>query len=106
VAEPIAEIALEGAAGRRQLTALSTFSTITQLRAPASVRGRVVSVNTVILGSLYPLGAILQGKIADSVGLRVTTFTAGALLAAVLFVARVARPGLTAALDTPVSALE
>ena len=44
-----------------------------------------------ILGSLYPLGAVLQGKIADSIGLRVTTFGAAALMAVVL-VAHAARP--------------
>ncbi len=72
------------AVGALYLGALSTFSTIAQLRAPAAIRGRVVSVNTMILGSLYPLGAILQGKIADGIGLRETTFGAAAIMAVVL----------------------
>jgi MFS family permease len=92
--------------GALYLGALSTFSTIAQLRAPANIRGRVVSVNTVILGSLYPLGAILQGKIADSVGLRVTTFAAAAIMAAVLLAARFLRPGITAALDAPLEPVD
>ena len=37
---------------------------------PPTIRGRVLAVNTVILGSLYPLGAVVQGKIADHIGLR------------------------------------
>jgi len=89
--------------GALYLGALSTFSTIAQLRAPANIRGRVVSVNTMILGSLYPIGAVLQGKIADNVGLRVTTFAAGAAMAGILVVARVVRPGVTKALDTPIA---
>ena len=88
--------------GALYLGALSTFSSIAQLRAPAAIRGRVVAVNTMILGSLYPLGAVLQGKIADSIGLRQTTFGAGALMAVVLIGTRLVRPGITAALDTPV----
>lgn len=89
--------------GALYLGALSTFSSIAQLRAPANIRGRVVSVNTMILGSLYPLGAVLQGKIADSIGLRETTFGAGAIMAIVLVGARLLRPGITGALDTPVT---
>lgn len=87
--------------GALYLGALSTFSTIAQLRAPASIRGRVVAVNTMILGSLYPLGAVIQGKIADDIGLRATTFGASALMAAALVGARLLRPGVTSALDTP-----
>jgi len=88
--------------GALYLGALSTFSSIAQLRAPASIRGRVVSVNTMILGSLYPLGAVLQGKIADGIGLRATTFGAAAIMAAVLVGTRLVRPGITGALETAV----
>jgi MFS family permease len=91
------------AVGALYLGALSTFSSTAQLRAPASIRGRVVSVNTMILGSLYPLGAVLQGKIADSIGLRETTFGAAAIMAIVLVAARLVRPGITSALDDPVA---
>ena len=87
--------------GALYLGALSTFSTIAQLRAPASIRGRVLAVNTMILGSLYPLGAVIQGKVADGIGLRATTFGAGAIMAAALLGAHLVRPGLTSALDTP-----
>jgi MFS family permease len=87
--------------GALYLGALSTFSTIAQLRAPAAIRGRVLAVNTMILGSLYPLGAVIQGKIADNIGLRETTFGAAALMLVVLGVTRVVRPGVTRALDVP-----
>jgi hypothetical protein len=89
--------------GALYLGALSTFTTIAQLRAPAAIRGRVVSVHTVILGALYPLGAVIQGKIADSVGLRTTTFAAAALLGGTLLVVRAVRPGITRPLAEPVT---
>ena len=61
------------------LGCLSSFMTIAQLRAPAELRGRVMSTLMVLLGTLYPLGAILQGAIADEIGLRATTAGAAAL---------------------------
>ena len=76
--------------GLLYLGALSSFTSIAQLRAPAAVRGRVLSVLMVLLGSLYPLGAVLQGAIADEIGLRATTAGAAALMLAVLLLARLA----------------
>ncbi|HEV7525838.1 MAG TPA: MFS transporter [Acidimicrobiia bacterium] len=87
--------------GALYLGALSSFSTIAQLRAPAAIRGRALAVNTMILGSLYPLGAIVQGKVADSIGLRATTFGSAAIMAVVLVGTRLVRPGATRALDRP-----
>jgi predicted MFS family arabinose efflux permease len=87
--------------GAFYLGALSTFMTIAQLRAPARLRGRVLAVNNVVLGSLYPLGAVVQGKIADSIGLRATTAGAAVLMAVVLVGARVTRPGISRPLDAP-----
>ncbi len=83
------------------LGALSSFTSIAQLRAPAAVRGRVLSVLLVLLGSLYPLGAVLQGAIADEIGLRATTAGAAALMFAVLLLARMLRPAFATALDAP-----
>jgi MFS family permease len=85
------------------LGALSSFTTIAQLRAPASIRGRVLSVHTVILGSLYPIGALIQGKVADSIGLRATTLGAAVAMGALLLLIRAVRPGYTAPLDEPVA---
>jgi predicted MFS family arabinose efflux permease len=89
--------------GLLYLGALSSFTSIAQLRAPAEVRGRVMSVLQVLLGAIYPLGAILQGAIADEIGLRETTAGAAVLMLALLLLARVLRPQLTAALDAPVA---
>jgi MFS family permease len=89
------------AVGLLYLGALSSFTTIAQLRVSSEIRGRVLSVFTVILGSLYPLGAIVQGKIADHIGLRWTTFGSAALMLLVLVVTRAIRPGITGAIDEP-----
>jgi MFS family permease len=88
--------------GAVYLGALSSFTTIAQLRAPASIRGRVLSVHTVVLGALYPIGAVIQGWIADSIGLRATTFAAALTMAVVLIAVRLASPGFTRAIDKPV----
>ena len=91
------------AVGMLYLGALSSFTTIAQLRVPPEIRGRVLAVFTVILGSLYPLGSIIQGKVADHIGLRETTIGSAALMALVLLAARVARPGISVAIDEPVA---
>jgi len=85
------------------LGALSSFVTIAQLRAPTELRGRVMSLLMMLLGALYPLGSVLQGAIADGVGLRVTTAGAGLLMAAALVATWLLRPGITRALDEPVA---
>jgi len=87
------------------LGALSSFTSIAQLRAPAAVRGRVMSVLQVLLGSLYPIGAIAQGAIADVIGLRETTAIAALLMLALLIGARVAWPRFAEAIDAPVAEL-
>ena len=89
------------AVGFLYLGALSSFTTIAQLRAPAELRGRVLSLLMVLLGTLYPLGSVLQGAIADRVGLRATTAGAAVLMAAALLLVRMLRPDLARALDEP-----
>jgi MFS family permease len=86
------------------LGALSSFTTIAQLRAPSHLRGRVMSVLMVLLGTLYPLGSVVQGTIADRVGLRATTAGAGVVMAATLLLVRALRPDVGRALDEPVGA--
>jgi MFS family permease len=87
--------------GALYLGALSSFFTISQLRAPPALRGRVLAVNNVILGSLYPLGSVIQGRVADSVGLRATTAGAAIAMAAVLIVVKAVRPNVMDAIDEP-----
>ena len=82
---------------------LSGLSTVVQLQAPAEFRGRVLSLYTVALGVLYPIGSLVQGPIADAVGLPATTASASLLLLGALAFIVLARPRVIAALasDTP-----
>jgi MFS family permease len=75
------------------LGSLTSFTTIAQLRASAEMRGRVMSALMVLLGTLYPLGTLAQGAIADEIGLRATTVGAAVLLIASLLIIRTVRPG-------------
>ena len=83
------------------LGCLSSFTTIAQLRAPPEFRGRVMSALMVLLGLLYPLGAVVQGWVADEIGLRATTAGAAVLLGGAFLLIRVLRPGFDRDLDDP-----
>jgi predicted MFS family arabinose efflux permease len=80
---------------------LSGLSTVVQLRAPVEVRGRVLSLYLVALGVSYPIGSLVQGPLADRLGLAWTTAGTAILLAIALAVARVLRPQAFHALTDP-----
>jgi predicted MFS family arabinose efflux permease len=82
---------------------LSGLSTVVQLQAPAEFRGRILSLYTVALGVLYPIGSLAQGPIADAIGLPATTVAAAVLLLGALAFVALARPAVVASLqgDTP-----
>ncbi|HEY3672552.1 MAG TPA: MFS transporter [Acidimicrobiia bacterium] len=88
---PLAVVAIF-VVGGLYLGSLSSFTTVAQLRAPAELRGRVVSVLMMLIGALYPIGSIAQGAIADEIGLRATTTGAAVLLGALLLTWRILRP--------------
>lgn len=73
---------------------LTSLTSITQLRAPAAYRARVLAINNVVLGVSYPLGLMVQGALGDAAGLRFTT--AGFATAALVLVlgVLVTRPAL------------
>lgn len=83
--------------GAGYICVLSGLNTVVQLRAPIETRGRILSIYMMALGLIYPLGAIVQGQVANVRGIRTVTI-AGAvlLLAAVSLVALVRPSGLTA----------
>ena len=66
--------------------AFTCFSSVAQQVAPEDMRGRVLAVNFMVLGILFPVGTLIQGQVADAVGLRWTTAGSGVLLAAGLVV--------------------
>lgn len=89
------------AVGAGYVGVLSGLGTVVQLRAPTELRARILSLYMVALGTIYPLGAVLQGALGDHLGLRVVTGGGAVLFLAVVVVAGLARPGLLAALDDP-----
>ena len=62
--------------------AFTSFASVTQQAAPDEMRGRVLAVNFLVLGVLFPVGTLIQGQVADAIGLRWTTAGSGMLLAA------------------------
>jgi MFS family permease len=86
------------------LGAFSSFFALIQHRTPARYRGRVLSLIMVLLGTVYPIGAVLQGGLADRVGLRATTAGAGIALGAALGALHLLRPGFSCAIDVAVDA--
>jgi len=66
--------------------AFTSFAGVAQQHAPDDMRGRVLSVNSFLLGVLFPLGTLIQGAIADAMSVRTVTVGSGALLAVVLTV--------------------
>jgi predicted MFS family arabinose efflux permease len=90
--------------GSLYLASLSCFTTIAQQRAPSEFRGRVLSVNNVVLGTLYPAGAALQGFLADHFGLRAVTAGSAVVMIVAIVAVRIARPHYLDAVGDPVPA--
>jgi MFS family permease len=61
----------------------TSFAGVAQQSAPNEMRGRVLAVNSFVLGLLFPIGTLVQGAIADVAGLRWVTAASGILLLAV-----------------------
>ncbi len=87
--------------GTAYIGVLAGLNTVVQLRAPPAQRGRILSLYMVGLGVIYPIGAIIQGALADHIGLRTVVVGTAALLFLVLVAAYIWRPNLAASLDDP-----
>lgn len=89
--------------GAAYIGILSGLSTVVQLRAPNALRARVVSLYMVALGTIYPLGAVIQGALGDWIGLR--TVTIGCALGFLSLVAALylLRPRLADAFEDPLA---
>jgi MFS family permease len=61
--------------------AFTAFASTAQQSAPDEMRGRVLAVNLLVLGVMFPVGSLVQGQIADAIGLRWTTAGSGLVLA-------------------------
>lgn len=88
--------------GMLYFAALQSFTTIAQRRSPSELRGRVLSVNNLVLGTFYPVGLFVQGALGDTLGLREITVGGAVLMWALLLTTRIVRPGITAPVEAPV----
>ena len=73
---------------------LSSLSTLVQLHAPLEFRGRILSLYLVGLGVGYPIGSLLQGPLADRIGLGWTAALTSVALVLVIGGIVAVRPGL------------
>ncbi|HUR22920.1 MAG TPA: MFS transporter [Acidimicrobiales bacterium] len=103
VTSAVAALALVGAL---YIGILSGLSTVVLVRAPAEFRARVLSLYFVALGTIYPLGALLQGAVADRVGLGWATAGGASLLVALVLAIGALKPDFLGALDDPVTQVE
>ncbi len=67
------------AAGVGTLASLGATNTLIQMLSPDDVRGRALSIYTMIAIGVVPLGALFDGAIATAIGLRETFVLAGGL---------------------------
>jgi predicted MFS family arabinose efflux permease len=87
--------------GAAYIGVLAGLNTVVQLRAPEQLRDRVLSLYMLALGVIYPIGAIIQGAVADELGLRAVVVGTAVLLLVFLVTFFVIRPHLTDSLDDP-----
>jgi MFS family permease len=88
---PLALVAFVGV-GAAYIFVLSGLNTVVQLRAPAEARGRILSIYMMALGLIYPLGAVVQGLLADTHGIRAVTVVGAVALLAVCVLVAFVRP--------------
>ncbi len=80
------------AIGVGTLAFLGATNTLIQTLSPDEVRGRALSVYTMIAIGIVPLGALVDGAIASAIGLRATFALAGALCVALFAAVWLLRP--------------
>lgn len=84
------------AAGVGTLASLGATNTLIQTLSPDEVRGRALSIYTMIAIGIVPLGALVDGAIATAIGLRAMFVLAGALSAALVAAIWFLRPAVRA----------
>jgi MFS family permease len=89
------------AVGAAYIGVLSGLMTVIQLRAPDELRARILSLYMVSLGVVYPVGAVLQGKLGDEFGLRAVTTGAALLFVGIIAVVLGTRSDRRAVLEEP-----
>lgn len=70
--------------GASYIGVLAGCNMLIQLHAPDAFRGRMLGIYMMALGVLYPIGALVQGAVANAVGIRGVTVGGSLILLAVL----------------------
>ena len=70
--------------GGTYIGVLAGCNTMIQLHAPEQLRGRMLGIYMMALGLFYPIGALVQGAVANVVGIRAVTAGGAVLLLAVV----------------------
>ena len=83
------------AAGGAYLAVSSTLNTTIQVQVEERRRGKVLALYVMGLTSSYPLGSLVQGAVADRIGVRAVTACAGVALGLVWLRLRATRRFLT-----------
>jgi MFS family permease len=89
------------AVGAGYIAVLAGLNTVVQLRAPAELRGRVLSIYMMVLGIVYPIGAVVQGGIANHTGVRTITVAGAVVLMVAMAAIAVFRPAVFTSLGDP-----
>ncbi|HYL27102.1 MAG TPA: MFS transporter [Candidatus Nitrosotalea sp.] len=84
------------AIGVGTLASLGATNTLIQTLSPDEVRGRALSIYTMIAIGVVPLGALVDGAVASAIGLRETFALAGAICTALLIAIWFLRPAVRA----------
>jgi len=95
----VAATAAIGLVGVAYIGILSGLSAVVQLRASAEQRGRILSFFFTALGVIYPIGALVQGSLADRAGLRAVTVGGALGLLAFLAAVAILRPAMLRSLQ-------
>ncbi|MGB2756498.1 MAG: MFS transporter [Acidimicrobiia bacterium] len=85
--------------GGSYLAAFASLTTTAQLRAAPELRGRTLATFMIVLGVLFPIGALIQGKLGDLIGLRWVTAGSGVFFGLVLAVVLIRKPDFMAPLN-------
>ncbi len=80
---------------------LSGLNTVVQVHAPPEARGRILGLYMLALGTVYPIGALIQGQLADLEGIRVVTAGSGIVLLATMILVTGAAPQVLHGLADP-----
>ena len=83
------------------LAVIATTNTAVQVIVADHMRGRVMAFRIMAFTGAYPLGALVQGALADRIGTRPTVALAGSILIGVGLYFAFVRPTLLARLDDP-----